>query len=41
MVDETGKAFGPGAQIIIAVSEIGLLADDADQQIALEPALAV
>jgi len=40
MIDETGEAFGTGAQIIIAVSEIRFLADQADQQIALEPAFA-
>ena len=40
MIDEGGERVRPGAEIIVFVGQVGLLADDADQAIALEPALA-
>ncbi len=39
-LDEARERLRAGAEISVIVSEIGLLADDAEKQIALEPALA-
>ena len=40
MLGEGGERLRAGAEIIVAVGQVGLLADDADQAIALQPALA-
>ena len=40
MADELGERIGSIAEIVILVAEIDLLADDADQQATLPPALA-
>ena len=40
VVDETRQSLRAGAKIIILISQIGFLADDADEKIAFEPALA-
>ena len=40
MLGEGGERFRAGAEIDVSVSQIGLFADDADQAVALQPALA-
>src|SRR6516162_7530466 len=40
MVSECGKGFWPGAEVIIFVSEVALLADEPRQHASAEPALA-